>query len=74
MAAGADKEAGGRLGPLVGQQLDIREAAVIVDADIDVLVAGASLEAAATATEQTVARPVKASSFFTSTWTSSPGR
>jgi hypothetical protein len=39
------------LAPLVGQQLDVGQAAVVVDADVEVLVAGGGFEAPGAAPE-----------------------
>ena len=46
-----------RCWPLVGVEIGIGEASVVVDADVEVLVAGAVVEAARSATEHAVAWP-----------------
>jgi hypothetical protein len=61
VSGGASEEAGRRRCLLVWEQLDIDDAAVVVDADVQVLVAGAGLEASSAAAEDAVAWPVEAS-------------
>ncbi len=48
-----------RLSAFVGEQLGVGEAAVVIDADVEVLVAGACFVASSTAAEETVAWPIE---------------
>jgi hypothetical protein len=57
---GVDQEACGGGGALVGQHLGVGDAAVVVDRDVDVVVAGAGFESTASPSQQPVAGPVEA--------------
>ena len=60
VAAGPLEDAGCGRRLLVCEQLDVGEAAVVVDADVQILVAGAGLEATTSPPEQPVPRTIEA--------------